>query len=137
MGPCEPSGRRDRSEFRVIESIFMDDEAKETDERTELGPIATRVVYEDERVRVWDQVIAPGQSTGPHVHELPYALVTVEGSSLDVAPVPGYRAMHSDEIPSVEIESQTAAVLPSGSVEEAVNTGDQTYHAILVEFKER
>jgi len=114
----------------------MSDEAKGTDEAVELGPIATRVVYEDERVRVWDQVIEPGATTGPHEHELPYALVTVEGSSLDVVPVPGFQAHYSDERLSVEIESQTAAVLPEGSVEEALNTGDQTYRAILVEFKQ-
>lgn len=102
-----------------------------------MGPIATRLVFEDERVRVWDQVIDPGATTGPHEHELPYALVTVEGSSLDVIPVPGYPALHGDERISVEIESQTAAVLPAGSIEEAFNTGDQTYHAILVEFKQR
>lgn len=102
-----------------------------------LGPIATRVVYEDERVRVWDQVIEPGATTGPHEHALPYALVTVEGSSLDVLPVPGYPALHSEEPISVEIESQSAGILPAGSVEEAINTGAKTYRAILVEFKHR
>ena len=49
-----------------------------------LGPIATRVVFEDERVRVWEQVIEPGASTGPHRHDATYAPVTVEGSTLDV-----------------------------------------------------
>ena len=115
----------------------MSDEAEQVDQQVELGPIATRIVYEDERVRVWDQVIGSGKTTGPHAHELPYALVTVSGSSLDVVPVPGYPALHSDETLSVEIESQTAGVLPAGSVEDAINTGDQTYRAILVEFKER
>jgi hypothetical protein len=113
----------------------MSDEAKNGDQPVALGPIATRVVYEDERVRVWDQLIEPGATTGPHHHDLPYALVTVEGSSLDVVPVPGYPALHSDERISVEIESQTAGVLPEGSIEEAFNTGTQTYRAILVEFK--
>lgn len=113
----------------------MSDTTSGTKDLGGLGPIATRIVYEDERVRVWDQVIAPGASTGPHKHELPYALVTVEGSSLDVVPVPGYPALHSDERISVDIESRTAGVLPEGSVEEAINTGDQTYRAILVEFK--
>ncbi len=115
----------------------MSDQATDADSRIELGPIATRIVYEDERVRVWDQVIEPGAATGPHRHELPYALVTVTGSSLDVVPVPGHPTLHGDERISIEIESQTAAVLPEGSVEDAFNTGDQTYHAILVEFKQR
>jgi hypothetical protein len=106
-------------------------------EPASLGPIATRVLYEDARVRVWEQVIEPAGTTGPHEHELPYALVTVEGTSLDVIPVPGYPALHGTDTISVDMEDETAAVLPAGSIEEALNTGDRTYRAILVEFKKR
>lgn len=102
---------------------------------TALGPIATRVLYEDERVRIWDQVIEPGSSIGPHRHDLRYALVTVDGGSLEVAPVPGYPAIHGEEKISVEMESETAEILPEGSVEDAANVGERTYRAILVEFK--
>ena len=93
------------------------------------------MIYEDERVRIWDQLIEPGGTTGPHRHELPYALVTVEGSSLDVLPIPGFPTIHGDEKLSIVIESQSVGVLPEGSVEEAFNTGDRPYRAILVEFK--
>ena len=137
---CRTDGR-DLQRIRVIESIPMSEELLDRNEveeaSTELGPIATRIVFEDERVRVWEQVIEPGASTGPHHHKLPYALVTVEGSSLEVIPVPGFPAMHGEERLSVEIEAESAGVLPAGSVEEAFNTGDQAYHAILVEFKQR
>ncbi len=106
------------------------------DEAVELGPIATKILYEDERVRVWEQLIEPGMGTGPHHHPLPYALVTVEGSSLDVLPVPGYPMMHGEESLSVDLADQTAGVLEAGSVEDAINTGDRPYRAILVEFKQ-
>lgn len=102
----------------------------------ELGSIATKILYEDERVRVWDQLIEPGGTTGPHHHELPYALVTVDGTSLDVLPVAGHPMIHGDELLSVDLEDQTASILDGGSVEEAVNTGDRPYRAILVEFKQ-
>lgn len=115
----------------------MKDPEKPEVQPANLGPIATRVVYEDERVRVWDQLIEPGATTGPHHHTLPYALVTVEGSSLDVFPIPGHPMIHGQETLSVDIESRTAGVLPEGSVEEAINTGDRPYRAILVEFKNR
>jgi hypothetical protein len=110
----------------------MSDEATGT---TALGPIATRVVYEDDRVRIWDQVIEPGTTTGPHRHELPYALVTVEGSTLEVLPVPGFTPVHGNDPISVSLDDRTAGVIPGGSVEDAHNTGDTTYRAILVEFK--
>ncbi len=108
----------------------------ESPQPTALVPIATKVVYEDERVRVWDQVIEPGKTTGPHRHELPYALVTVEGASLDVDSVPGYDSSYGTETLSITVDDQTAAVIPGGSVEDARNTGDRTYRAILVEFKQ-
>ena len=73
-------------------------------QRPALGPIATRLLYEDERVRVWDQLIEPGESTGPHHHALPYALVTVEGAPLDVLPVDGYPMLHGAEKLSVDLE---------------------------------
>jgi hypothetical protein len=113
------------------------EEAKEQGtEATRLGPIATRILYEDDRVRIWDQVVEPGASIGPHRHELPYALVNVDGSTLEVVAVPGHPVIAGGEMVSVEIESETAGVLPGGGAEDARNTGDQTYRAILVEFKQ-
>ena len=100
-----------------------------------LGPIATRVLYEDERVRIWDQVIEPGASIGPHRHELTYALVTVDGGRLEVTPVPGYPAIHGEDKICVDMKSESVDLFPGGSVEDALNVGDQTYRAILVEFK--
>lgn len=122
----------------MIESLGMGDadDKQGSEERSVLGPIATNVLYEDDRVRVWDQRIDPGASTGPHHHVLPYALVTIDGASLDVLPVPGHPTIHGEERLSVDLEDRSAAILPEGSVEEAVNTGDRPYRAILVEFKE-
>lgn len=122
----------------MIDSVEMsEEEANDTNaEAASLGPIATRILYEDHHVRVWEQVIERGDSTGPHRHELPYALVTVEGSTLDVHPVRGYPAMHGADVLTVPIESRTAGILPEGAVEDARNIGDETYRAILVEFKQ-
>jgi hypothetical protein len=124
----------------MVESIGMSDGSRNEESEgaaVPLGPIATRVLYEDDRVRVWDQVIEPGGTTGPHEHALPYALVTVEGASLEVLPVPGYPALHGQETISVDMESETTCILPAGSIEEARNPDDKAYRAILVEFKPR
>ncbi|MBB84781.1 MAG: hypothetical protein CL931_13320 [Deltaproteobacteria bacterium] len=109
---------------------------KPGESRGALGPIATKVLYEDERVRIWDQLIEPGETTGPHHHALPYALVTVEGAPLDVIPVEGFPMMHGSETLSVDLPDRTASVLEAGSYEDARNTGDRPYRAILVEFKQ-
>lgn len=119
----------------VIEWIDM---SEDTTEQADLGPIATRLLFEDERVRVWDQVIEPGATTGPHRHECPYALVTVEGADLEMIPVPGYPLAHGEggERLAVTLEDQSAGILPGGAVEDALNVGDRPYRAILVEFKQ-
>jgi hypothetical protein len=49
-------------------------------EGEKLGPVGQRVVFEDERVRVWDIVLEPGGYFGLHKHELDYVIVCLEGA---------------------------------------------------------
>jgi hypothetical protein len=44
-----------------------------------LAPIATQVVYEDEYVRVWNQVVPAGGRIERHVHTNDYFLLNVTG----------------------------------------------------------
>ena len=55
-----------------------------SDSSLDFGPIATRVLYEDDQVRIWDQRLAPGEKTAPHRHEQDYVLVDVEGERIGV-----------------------------------------------------
>ncbi len=53
--------------------------------KDDLQPIATRVLYEDDEVRIWDQQIEAGETLGRHRHEHDYVIVTVQGGGpLDV-----------------------------------------------------
>ena len=101
----------------------------------QLAPIATEVIYEDEYVRVWNQIVPAGATIEKHKHEYDYFLVNVTGNGpIDVAfhddtggplgdqttfsPTPGY-----------------ADYVPKGHIETAKNRGDD-YRAILVELKQ-
>ena len=116
------------------------DEAVERDEAvdgeaTRLVPIATRILFEDDQVRIWDQVLEPGERTGPHRHELPYALITVEGESLEVIPVAGHPSIYgSDPIP-ISLTTYSVHHVPPGATEDALNTGSRRFRAILIEHK--
>ena len=44
--------------------------------------IGTRLLYENDRVRVWDLALAPGESTGMHRHENDYLYVVIGGGTL-------------------------------------------------------
>ena len=103
----------------------------------ELGPIATRILYEDDDVRIWDQRLAPGESTAAHHHENDYALVDVEGDRVDVFPVEGAPNPHG--VPAsgmtLPVNAPGCFAVPAGSTEIARNSGERPYRAILVEFK--
>ena len=58
-----------------------------TEERV-LGPIGTEVVFENDRVRVWEMRLAPGEASAVHRHELDYMLVQLEGDRIAAEPEP-------------------------------------------------
>ena len=50
----------------------------------EPGPVAQRVLFENDRVRVWEIVLEPGEELAVHTHELDYVIVTIESSDMEV-----------------------------------------------------
>jgi len=49
----------------------------------ELGNVATRLLFENERVKVWEMLLEPGESSDLHRHGLDYVLCILEGTSID------------------------------------------------------
>ncbi|MDG2263167.1 MAG: hypothetical protein P8N50_12605 [Actinomycetota bacterium] len=107
----------------------------DTTEPAELGAIATRLLYEDDKVAIWEQRLAPGEATDAHLHENAYILIDVEGDKLRVDPADGYENPHFDESFELYTKPGRALEVPAGSYELAVNTGASAYHGILVELK--
>ncbi len=107
----------------------------ETSEPT-LGPIATRILHEDERVRIWEQEILPGAATEAHFNEHDYALIELAAADLEVEPVAGLPNPHFEKGFALPAKRGNVYFVPKGSNEIARNTGDTPYRAILVEFKE-
>jgi hypothetical protein len=44
-----------------------------------LGNVATRLLLENERVRIWEMDLAPGERSATHRHDLDYVLVQIKG----------------------------------------------------------
>lgn len=103
----------------------------------ELGPIATKILYEDDEVRIWDQRLSPGEATAEHHHANDYALVDVDGEQVEVFPVEGAPNPHGmpAEGFSLPVTPRSCFAVPGGSTEVARNSGARPYRAILVEFK--
>lgn len=46
------------------------------------NPIGTRFLFEDERLRVWEIVLEPGEEAPLHTHQLDYVTVVIEGGTV-------------------------------------------------------
>jgi len=101
----------------------------------ELGDLGTRVVFENERVRVWQVRLAPGEQGAVHRHDLDHILVQVAGDRIAVVPEPDsegpYRHyLEADVVPGAVVH------VARGGVESARNVGERPYLEVVVELKD-
>ena len=94
-----------------------------------LGNVATKMLFENEVVRVWEMTLAPGERSERHRHDLPYMLCVVEGSRID-AEIEGTGRV---EIP---VQPGSVFFVPAGATETAINASDQPFREILIELKD-
>jgi mannose-6-phosphate isomerase-like protein (cupin superfamily) len=100
----------------------------------ELGDVGTKLLFENDRVKVWEMVLEPGESSDPHRHEYEYFFVVIEGESIDADFLEGSTDRKSIQIP---VEPGRVVYVPPGNTETAVNRSDVTYREVLVELKDR
>lgn len=93
--------------------------------------VGTRLLFENDRVRVWDLQLAPGESTGLHRHETDFLYVVIGDGSLQTVYADGSseppREMHDGEVRFREV--------PNEAIHAAVNTGATPWRNIVVELK--
>jgi len=98
-------------------------------EADELGNVATRLLLENDRVKVWEMVLAPGESSDLHRHTMDYVLCILEGTSID-ADRPGGESLgfpvHPGQVIFVE----------RGGTERAVNRSTMRFRELIVELKD-
>lgn len=101
----------------------------------ELAPIATEVIYEDDQVRVWNQVVPAGGTIEKHEHENNYFLLHVSGEGpIDVRFHDGTGGRLGERF-TFRPKPGTADYIEKGHIETAHNQGAE-YRAILVELKQ-
>ena len=99
-----------------------------------LGGIGTKVIFEDDRVRVWVLKLAPGERSAVHRHDLDHLLIQVRGDRIAVDPEPDTESSYRDYFEADVIPGMVTFV-PAGGIETAVNCGAQPYSEIIVELK--
>ncbi len=99
-----------------------------------LAPIATKIVFEDEYVRVWQQVVPAGAQIDKHAHQHDYFLLNVAGEGpFDITFHDGTGGKLGHQA-SFTPKPGTADYVRKGHIETAHNRGEE-YRAILVELK--
>ena len=100
-----------------------------------LGPIADKVIFENERVRIWELRLPAGVKGPVHRHDLDHVLIAISGDRVAVEPEPGSSGPYADYL-EAEVVPGSAIYVTRGGLEAAHNVGRREFHEIIVELKD-
>ena len=104
-------------------------------EQRVLGGVGTEVVFDNDRVRIWQLRLAPGEKSAIHEHELDHILIQVQGDKIAALPEPDTAGPYKDYIEAEPIPGSVIYVTPGG-IETAFNCGTKPYLEVIVELKD-
>jgi hypothetical protein len=96
--------------------------------------VGTRLMFEDERVRVWDLALAPGESLEKHIHRLDYCYIVASAGLIRFADPdnPG----DFEDYQFVEDEVVFIPVGAEGRVDNRLtNVGEKPHRNFVIEMK--
>lgn len=94
--------------------------------------VGTRLLFENERVRVWDLRLPPGASTGLHEHRSDYLYIVIGDGQLQTT-FPDGTADAPRDMSDGDVRFRAVA---DTAVHAARNAGDSEWRNIVVELKE-
>jgi len=99
-----------------------------------LGNVGSRVLFENDRVRIWEMDLPPGGRSDVHRHDLDYVIVMIEGDRLGAEPEPDTTGAFREPI-EFDVEPGRTVYVQRGGIETAINVGRRRYREILIELK--
>lgn len=93
-----------------------------------MAEVGTKLIFENEKVKVWEFTLEPGESTGSHTHQHDYFFYPLEGGTLEVTRDSG--------VSQATLEVGQVYYRNKGDTHDARNIDDHRYHEILVELKD-
>lgn len=95
--------------------------------------VGTKLLFENERVRVWDLALEPGEALEKHIHRTDFFFVVINGGSLrhvDPENPANDRAVNFEDDLVVFREA-------NGTVHDRlINVGDTPYRNLVIELKQ-
>lgn len=106
-----------------------------SDERV-FGDIASKVIMENDRVRIWEMRLAPGQESALHEHHDDYVMIQISGDKMAAR----FEPDSGGEWPGIDyiegdISPGNVIFAKAGGKEVAVNCGNEEFYEIVVELK--
>ena len=99
------------------------------------GDVASKLLFENERVRIWEMKLEPGETGPMHEHKLDNILVQISGDRMAVVPHPDSRGPYHDYLEADVVAGQHFFI-DKGGIEQARNVGHEPYYEILIELKD-
>ena len=95
--------------------------------------IGTAELFENERVKVWDFVLEPGEAVPMHTHHRDHVIVVIEGGDLEVEYADGRRQAYSPRPGDVHFGRVDGA---GADTHDARNVGATRYRNLIIELKD-
>jgi predicted metal-dependent enzyme (double-stranded beta helix superfamily) len=102
----------------------------------QLGDVATKKLFENDRVRVWEMQLDPGESSDVHEHQLDYVLIQLSGDKIAGIFEPDTHGAYPPGTVEGDVAPGNVIYIERGGIETAKNTGREPYREILVELKD-
>ena len=93
------------------------------------------VVFENDRVRIWELNLPPGADSNVHQHELDYVLVILGGDRVAAVQEPDSGSSFPPYF-EADVTPGSAVFVERGGIEIARNVGDEPYHEFIIELKD-
>lgn len=93
-----------------------------------MAEVGTKLIFENERVKVWEFTLEPGESIEAHTHHHPYFFYPIEGSTLEVSRANG-------RVEQLKLEAGRVYYREAGDTHGAKNISATRFHEVLVELK--
>lgn len=97
------------------------------------GGVGSKMLFENDRVRVWELRLEPGEESPVHQHDHDHLLIQVAGDRIAVVPEPDTKSKYKDYL-EADVRPGEVAFVRSGGIEVARNVGSEPYREIIVEL---
>ncbi|MAG33922.1 MAG: hypothetical protein CL908_23830 [Deltaproteobacteria bacterium] len=103
-------------------------------EGSEIGPGGGKLLFENDRVKIWELALEPGQRNPLHTHLLDYILIQIEGDEVCVEPHPDTQGAYNRRM-ALEVQPGDTVFIEKSGSEIAANTGTKPWREICIELK--